>query len=106
MPKRKLKVILLAAVVVAGAGFTWDVSRRPERQITARVYIGSVRVYQAVGRPLLKGWVTCRYRPTCSDYSIGAVQRHGSLRGLALTYKRIRSCTDDVKMGTTDTVPE
>jgi putative membrane protein insertion efficiency factor len=106
MPKKKLKVILLLAVLVGGLGLTWDVSRRPEKQLTARVYIGSVRVYQAVGRPLLKGWVACRYRPTCSDYSIAAVQRHGALRGLALTYKRIRSCTNDVKMGTVDTVPE
>ena len=106
MRKKKLKLILLLAVLAAGLGLTWDVSRRPEKQLTARVYIGSVRVYQAVGRPLLKGWVACRYRPTCSDYSIEAVQRHGTMRGLALTYKRIRSCKNEVHMGTVDIVPQ
>jgi putative membrane protein insertion efficiency factor len=106
MRKKRLKLVLLLAVVIGGLGFTWDVSRQPEKQVTARVYIGSVRVYQVVGRPLLKGWVACRYRPTCSDYSIAAVQRYGTLHGLALTYKRIRSCTNEVKMGTVDNVPE
>jgi putative membrane protein insertion efficiency factor len=106
MRKKKLKLILLSAVLVAGLGLAWDVSRQPERQLAARLYIGSVHVYQTLGRPLLKGRVACRYRPTCSDYSIEAVQRHGTLRGLALTYKRIRSCTNDVPKGTVDIVPQ
>ena len=102
---RKKKLLILAVVLIACVGFAWDVSRQPEKQLTARVYIGSVHVYQAVGRPMLKGRVACRYRPTCSDYSIEAVQRHGTLRGLALTYQRIKSCTNDVPMGTVDIVP-
>lgn len=105
MRKTKLRLILLTTVLVAGLGFAWDVSRLPERQLTARVYISTVHVYQAVGRPLLKGKVACRYRPTCSDYSIEAVQRHGITRGLVLTYKRIRSCTNTVPPGTVDPVP-
>jgi putative membrane protein insertion efficiency factor len=104
MPKR-LKLILLSVVLVGGLGLAWDVSCQPSNQLTARVYVGCVHVYQAVGRPLLKGKVACRYRPTCSDYSIDAVQRHGTVRGLVLTYKRIRSCTNNVPMGTVDTVP-
>ena len=102
---KKLKRILLLLVLVGGLALAADVSRLPANQLTARSYIGCVRIYQAVGRPLLKGKVACRYRPTCSDYSIAAVQRHGTLRGLVLTYKRIRSCTNDVPMGTVDPVP-
>ncbi|HZE68422.1 MAG TPA: membrane protein insertion efficiency factor YidD [Pyrinomonadaceae bacterium] len=101
----KLKRILLLTVLVSGLALAVDVSRSPANQLTARAYVGCVRVYQAVGRPLLKGKVACRYRPTCSDYSIEAVQQHGTMRGLALTYKRIRSCTKDVPMGTVDMVP-
>ena len=101
----KLKLVVLAAILVVSLGFAWDVSRRPDRQLSALSYVGCVRVYQVIGRPLLKGKVACRYRPTCSDYSIAAVRRHGTLRGLALTYKRIRSCTNDVPMGTIDPVP-
>ena len=105
MRKKKLKLLLLSAALVTSLGLAWDVSRQPEQQLTARVYIGSVHVYQALGRPLLKGKVACRYRPTCSDYSIEAVRQHGTMRGLALTYRRIRSCTSDVPMGTIDPVP-
>ena len=104
--KTKLKLFLLSAALAGGLGLAWDVSRQPEKQLTARVYVGSVHIYQAVGRPLLKGRVACRYRPTCSDYSIEAVQRFGTMRGLGLTYGRIRSCTNDVPMGTIDTVPK
>jgi putative membrane protein insertion efficiency factor len=106
MRRRKLKLILLVALSLCGLGFGWDVSRQPEKQITARAYIGSVHVYQAVGRPMLKGLIACRFRPTCSDYSIEAVQHHGLIRGLGLTFKRISSCTNKVPMGTIDKVPE
>jgi uncharacterized protein len=106
MRKQRLKLILISAALVAGLGLAWDVSRQPEKQLTARVYIASVHVYQTVGRPLLKGRIACRYRPTCSDYSIEAVQRHGTMRGLALTYRRIKSCTNEVPMGTVDVVPK
>jgi uncharacterized protein len=106
MRKNKLKFILLLAVSLGGLGFAVDLARQPDRQLTARAYVGSVRVYQAVGRPLLKGWVACRFRPTCSDYSIAAVQRHGTIHGLALTMRRLRSCNDSVPMGTIDKVPD
>jgi putative membrane protein insertion efficiency factor len=102
----RLKLILLVVVTVVGLALVVDVCRAPGHQLTARSYIGLVHVYQVVGRPLLKGKIACRYRPTCSDYSIEAVQQHGTLRGLVLTYKRIRSCTNDVPMGTSDPVPK
>jgi putative membrane protein insertion efficiency factor len=82
-----------------------DSYRRPEAQVTARLWVGGVRIYQAVGRPLLKDRVRCRYHPTCSDYSIEAVQRHGIRRGLVLTGRRINSCQTSVPMGTYDPVP-
>jgi len=106
MRKKKLKLILLLVLSLTGLGFVCDVSRRPDQQMTARAYVGCVHVYQAIGRPLLKGRVACRFRPTCSDYSIAAVQHHGIVRGLGLTYRRLRSCTNSVPMGTIDKVPD
>jgi uncharacterized protein len=35
---------------------------------------------------------TCRYTPTCSQYGIEAIQKHGPLKGGWLTFKRILSC--------------
>jgi len=90
----------LAALFTLIALGLLDSFRRPERQVTARAYIGAVRVYQAIGRPLLKGRIQCRYQPTCSDYSIDAVRMHGIRPGLALTVKRINSCDTSVPLGT------
>jgi putative membrane protein insertion efficiency factor len=101
----KLRLILLSAALILQLALALDVTRLPQKQVTARLYVGSVHVYQAVGRPLLEGKVACRYRPTCSDYSIAAVQKYGAVRGLVLTYKRLRSCTSGVAMGTVDPVP-
>ncbi len=35
---------------------------------------------------------SCRFTPTCSTYAIEALQKHGPLRGLWLTVKRICRC--------------
>lgn len=95
---------ILAGVLFAGLFVFADTLRSPENQITASVYVGAVHVYQGYCRPLLEGVVACRYRPTCSDYSIEAVERFGIWRGLYMTAKRLASCTDDVPMGTVDEV--
>lgn len=34
----------------------------------------------------------CRFHPTCSEYCLEAVQRHGAVRGLWLGLKRILRC--------------
>jgi putative membrane protein insertion efficiency factor len=81
-----------------------DAFRRPEVQQTAQLYIAAVHGYQAVGRPLLSCRIRCRYQPTCSEYSIAAVRRHGIVTGLALTRRRLDSCTLSVPMGTSDPV--
>jgi putative membrane protein insertion efficiency factor len=104
MKRLKIKLLVIALVFVFAMAI--DVSRAPAKQLTGHAYVGCVRVYQAVGRPLLKGIVACRFRPTCSDYSIQAVQRHGVLRGLVLTVKRLHACQDSVRMGTIDQVPD
>lgn len=34
----------------------------------------------------------CRFSPTCSEYALDAVRRHGALRGSWLALKRIGRC--------------
>jgi putative membrane protein insertion efficiency factor len=92
---------LLVLLVLAGV----DTFRQPDRQITARLYIAAVHGYQHFGRSLLAGFITCRYTPTCSVYSIEAVRKHGIRRGLVLSAKRLFSCTGSVPFGTLDPVP-
>lgn len=102
---KRPQTYLAAYFILVGLGLL-DSLRRPENQVTARIYIGAIHVYQAVGRPMLKGVVQCRYRPTCSDYSMEAVRKHGIRRGLVLTFKRLNSCTKAVPLGTRDDVPQ
>lgn len=49
-----------------------------------------VRLYQAVISPLLPG--ACRYTPSCSEYGLIALRRHGAFRGGWLTLRRFLSC--------------
>ncbi|MFM7638718.1 MAG: membrane protein insertion efficiency factor YidD [Bacteroidota bacterium] len=49
-----------------------------------------IRVYQYVLSPLLPN--SCRFVPTCSQYGVEALQKHGPFKGLWLTLKRISRC--------------
>lgn len=49
-----------------------------------------VRLYQKYISPM-KG-PTCRFYPTCSQYSIQAFKKYGFLKGLWLTIKRVSKC--------------
>ena len=82
-----------------------DTFRRPDRQITARIYVAAVHGYQHYGRTLLSGFIACRYTPTCSVYSVDAVEKYGIRRGLVLSVKRVFSCSRSVPFGTSDPVP-
>jgi putative membrane protein insertion efficiency factor len=95
-------IILFGVILVLGAV---DSFRPPHDQLTGWVYVRCVGLYQWGGRPLLKGHVQCRFHPTCSEYSIEAVETRGIRSGLVLTYKRLSSCTHAVPLGTEDPVP-
>ena len=60
------------------------------RSRVAGVLIRAIRGYQLVrsGRP-----TGCRYLPSCSEYAIEAVGRHGAFRGTALAARRLARCT-------------
>ncbi|MGH2665208.1 membrane protein insertion efficiency factor YidD [Flavobacterium sp.] len=49
-----------------------------------------VRFYQIVLSPIMPA--ACRYTPTCSQYTIEALQKHGLVYGGFLGAKRILSC--------------
>jgi putative membrane protein insertion efficiency factor len=82
-----------------------DLNRDPPSQVTARLYVITVRGYQAFVSPHLHGFVRCRYCPSCSEYSIQAVENYGLGKGLKMTASRICRCTSDVPAGTRDPVP-
>ncbi|RFM35824.1 membrane protein insertion efficiency factor YidD [Chitinophaga silvisoli] len=53
-------------------------------------FIWVIRIYQWGISPLLGN--KCRYTPTCSQYGVEALKKHGLIKGGYLTVKRILSC--------------
>ena len=49
-----------------------------------------VRIYQYILSPLLPRG--CRYSPSCSEYTIQAIEEWGALRGIYMGLKRIARC--------------
>jgi putative membrane protein insertion efficiency factor len=54
------------------------------------IFIFLIRLYQLTLSPYLGS--SCRFTPTCSHYAIEAFRKHGSIKGLSLTFKRICKC--------------
>ena len=52
--------------------------------------IQPIRFYQKYISPLKPA--TCRFTPTCSQYAIEAIRKHGPFKGLALAVWRILRC--------------
>ncbi|MBN8786439.1 MAG: membrane protein insertion efficiency factor YidD [Terrimonas sp.] len=59
-------------------------------QILSLPFIWLIRLYQVVISPILGP--KCRFTPTCSQYGIEAFKKHGLIKGLWLTVKRISRC--------------
>ena len=49
-----------------------------------------IKIYKYLVSPMIGP--SCRYLPTCSDYSIEALKTYGFVKGLLLSFKRIMSC--------------
>ena len=58
--------------------------------ILTYILINLIKCYRYLVSPLLGQ--SCRYLPTCSEYSIEALKTYGFLKGLFLSVKRILSC--------------
>ena len=58
--------------------------------IFSLIVIKFIKAYQFLLSPLLGN--SCRYLPTCSEYSIEALRTFGFLKGLLISLKRILSC--------------
>lgn len=52
--------------------------------------LASIRAYQYLLRPMLGA--NCRFAPSCSDYALEAITRHGAWKGSWLSVRRILRC--------------
>ncbi len=54
------------------------------------LFIGLIKIYQYSISPLLGP--SCRFEPSCSEYGIEALKKHGPFKGGYLTVKRFLKC--------------
>lgn len=55
-----------------------------------KLLILPIRFYQRYVSPMFPP--ACRFTPTCSQYAIEAIQKHGALKGLWLALRRLLRC--------------
>lgn len=76
-----------------------------------RIVKGTIRFYQASVSPdhgplrFLFPYGVCKFKPTCSEYALEAVDKYGITRGLLMAYGRLWRCTP-WSVGGHDPVPE
>ncbi|MDH3213751.1 MAG: membrane protein insertion efficiency factor YidD [Myxococcales bacterium] len=59
-------------------------------RVPRRLLVFVVRSYQVALSP----WFgpACRFEPSCSQYAVGAIERHGAVSGIWLAAKRLGRC--------------
>ena len=68
-----------------------------------KIVIALIKFYQKFLSPLKR--TRCPYIPTCSNYGLEAVNKHGVLKGGCMTFWRLCRCNPFSKGGY-DPVPE
>ena len=72
-------------------------------RLPARLVLGLLRLYQHYVSPMRPA--TCKYYPSCSQYAVIAIGRHGLLRGSALAGWRLLRCNPWSRGGVDDVPP-
>lgn len=67
-----------------------------------RVVLTAIKLFQKTR--ILRA-PACRFYPSCSDYAYGCIEKHGLLKGMLLTSKRLLCC-QPLHPGGIDEVPE
>ena len=60
------------------------------KRLFGALFLLLIRAYQLLLSPMLGA--SCRYTPTCSQYGIEAIRKHGPFKGGWLTLNRIGRC--------------
>ncbi|MDX1502077.1 MAG: membrane protein insertion efficiency factor YidD [Thermoanaerobaculia bacterium] len=89
---RRRGLAWLAAVLLAGA-LAADLSREPERQLTAKALLSAIGFYRdAVSPRLARTGVRCRFFPSCSRYAEVSIRSRGAVDGTLRALRRLGRC--------------
>jgi hypothetical protein len=89
-------LLCLAVAVPVGC----DLSRPPARQVVTRAAVSAIQLYQRTVSGRLNA--KCRFTPSCSNYALAVIRKHGAVRGGWLATKRLIRCGPWTPMGTVD----
>jgi len=66
-----------------------------------KTIIGILKIYKKFVSPVLESIFgkACRFTPTCSEYTIMALEKFGTKKGLALGFRRMTNCHPWGKFG-------
>lgn len=67
------------------------------RRLTEKILIGLIEFYRRFISPLTPP--SCRFYPSCSQYAILAIKKHGICKGLVKTAWRVLRCNPFSKGG-------
>jgi len=97
--RRRLLVAAVVLLLLVGL----DLARAPRYQLTARGLVAAIHLYQATLSPVLgHAGVRCRFRPTCSHYAVGAIEKYGTLQAALAEPSRALRCGPWTPAGTVD----
>jgi putative membrane protein insertion efficiency factor len=60
------------------------------KKLFSTLFLLLIKIYQYLISPILGQ--SCRFNPTCSQYGLEAIRKHGPFKGGWLTVKRIARC--------------
>ncbi len=67
-----------------------DPAAQPLRRIALGLLVAPLQLYRWFISPLFPP--VCRFQPSCSDYALEALHRHGPWHGLGLALRRLLRC--------------
>lgn len=71
-----------------------------------KLILNLIRFYQKYLSPANFGIHTCRFKPSCSEYTYQAVLEFGIIKGLTKSFYRIVRCNPFNKGGNDPVIPE
>lgn len=97
------KLLAAAALALLALPTVIDLTRPPERQVSAAILLRLIDLYQSrLRRSAATLGARCRFVPSCSRYAEAVIRRDGALVGGARAAWRVLRCGPWTAKGTHD----
>lgn len=90
LPITDRRAYIIASLIVL---LLLDVSRLPQNQVSAKFLLFSIGTYRRFVSPKIRGFVVCKFQPTCSQYAYTSIEWYGTFWGGIRTVKRLLRCS-------------